>query len=161
MSDPSTPTGSNLIRPDNWDTLTPLQKKDARERGIRAQAFGEGRKAERRDVEALFGGVAIEHVLKRPFLQEAHEGEINRRTLEQDRWIRHALWQGRWQGAFIASAATAILVSMAIFTLITLTRADTVAAQRAVAGRQEAPFSDQGYNPQPYAHAPREPRDAP
>lgn len=122
----------------------------------------QGRQLERAEIESRLGGYTLEQIIQRPINREAHEAEINRIQAEQTKWLKKAEAHGRNFGLFWGSLLCSILAACATYTVVSITRMDTIAALRAAnapRGLQTGEWTDP--TPPPYAHTPHEPGTAP
>ena len=129
-------------------------KQQQREAGIRAQAYGEGRKAERSDIFKAAGAKTLEDLSMQSKVTEQHKAEMERHTRTVGKAAhRDGLLQGIVAGMLIA-------ISLAFCTWLVLREVviTNVATERVP--RSAVPTLQDSYVPPEYERGAREPGTA-
>jgi hypothetical protein len=129
-------------------------KQAQREQGIRAQAFGEGRKAERTEMLATVGAKAMEDLALASKLKEQHQAELERSARIISRGAHR---DGVLQGIVIGMLA-AIAIAFSTWIILREVVITNVATERVP--RSAVPTLQDDYQEPGYELHPREPRSA-
>lgn len=130
-------------------------KQQQREAGIRAQAFGEGRKAERADILKAAGAQTLEDLSMLAALKEQHATEFDKAIRLHDKAARR---DGLMWGIIIGSALVAML-ALGAFAILKETVILNTATQRVNYPQPPAIQYEPNSNTD-YERNPREPASA-